>query len=148
MIKLNSGTLYAGDLVFNNVQVDSFEIEMSASEYPPINIKALSSPATFSYELCDVDLELLNELAAPAQKDIFTLEHFAPIMIQARWHKKPRLRKKYLKRYGMKPDVVKIHCDVSEFEYNTAYCTFDIDANSYKRILRPDQMRRGLKINF
>ena len=38
-----------------------------------------------------------------------------PIMIQARWHKKHRVNKKWLKRYGMKQDVVAVEVEIKSF---------------------------------
>ena len=46
----------------------------------------------------------------------FAMEFDAPILIQARWHKKWRTRKKWLKRYGMKKDTVHMTAIIESME--------------------------------
>ena len=82
-------------------------------------------------------------------------------MIQARWHKNPRIRKKWLKRFGMKPDTVKVKVDAKVVEYYpkrtfngqyydedilTTSVNFNCETDTLEYIWRPDQKRRGLKI--
>lgn len=86
----------------------------------------------------------------------FNLGYSIPIMIQARWHKKKRINKKWLKRYGMKKDSVLVKCDVESIDYNTDYepcylnehieCNMTLNNMKYK--FRQDQMRRNLKIEM
>ena len=84
------------------------------------------------------------------------IEYYIPIMIQARWHKKPRINKKWLKRYGMKEDTLLVRCDVESISPNIDYdsyrltehmeCGITLKNIQYK--FRPDQLRKNLKIEF
>lgn len=76
------------------------------------------------------------------QSSEISFEYDFPIMIQARWHKKRRIRKKWLKRYGMKPD--RLHAVVSRAHYNGWAIEFRTSDVCYK--YRPDQLRHGIKI--
>lgn len=85
----------------------------------------------------------------PYKQNNLALEFDRPIMIQARWHKKPRIRKKWLKRYGMKPDVVKVKMEATTVEYNTNSKNVSFESDGKREyVLRPDQKRRGLKIEW
>lgn len=86
----------------------------------------------------------------------FYVEYKTPIMVQARWHKKPRINKKWLKRYGMKKDYISVKCDVESVTPSTNY---DIDCLTehveYGMMLtnmqykfRPDQLRKNLKMEM
>jgi hypothetical protein len=82
-----------------------------------------------------------------------SIEYRVPILVQARWHKKPRINKKWLKRYGMKKDsiLVKARADSVTFDtkrenkYELGY-TMTLDKLHYE--FRPDQMRRNLKMEL
>jgi hypothetical protein len=78
----------------------------------------------------------------------FSIEYSVGILVQARWHKKKRINKKWLKRYGMKPDTVKMKAEAHALNYNTetGECEFEVDKLEY--IWRPDQKRRNLKIEI
>ena len=78
----------------------------------------------------------------------FIIEYEIPIMIQARWHKKKRINKKWLKRYGMKPDVVKVKSNANVGEYHPDDSTFECDVDNIEYIFRPDQKRKHLKIEW
>lgn len=86
----------------------------------------------------------------------FYIEYKIPIMIQARWHKKPRINKKWLKRYGVKKDSILIRCDVESISPNTnrdPYCLtehveYGMMLNNMQYKYRPDQLRRNLKIKM
>lgn len=86
----------------------------------------------------------------------FNLEYSIPVMVQARWHKKKRINKKWLKRYGMKKDSVLVKCDVESISPNTDYNTynltehveFDMTFNNMQYKFRPDQLRRNLKFEY
>lgn len=79
------------------------------------------------------------------------LEYNIPVMVQARWHKKPRINKKWLKRYGMKKDTILVRCNVvsmyTDYEREDPYeieHNFNIGSVEYK--FRPDQLRRNFKL--
>lgn len=76
------------------------------------------------------------------------MEYLIPIMVQARWHKKPRIRKKWLKRFGMKTDVIKVKVNATAGEYHTNDGNFDFEIDDMQYFWRPDQKRRELKIEW
>lgn len=86
----------------------------------------------------------------------FCIEYKTPIMVQARWHKKPRINKKWLKRYGMKKDSISVKCDVESFTPNTNYdndyltdhVEYGMVLNNMQYKFRPDQLRRNLKMEM
>lgn len=108
--------------------------------------------ATFSAEIEDVS-PLFSYTTDLNDKPLY-IEYNVPILVQARWHKKPRINKKWLKRYGMKEDSVLVRCYVesinSSNEKDSYYITDHIEIGmtlsgiEYK--FRPDQLRRNLKI--
>lgn len=153
MFELSSGSLYRKDI---NNELELFadnvygvaEAKMSVDEVVPISYD-LRHSASLSCEMDFFDLDSLNKICGNSiPTKSFILEYNLPIMIQARWHKKPRIRKKWLKRYGMKPDAVKITTNASAAEYNTDYGSFAFTTDDLKYAWRPDQKRRGLKIEW
>ena len=94
-----------------------------------------------------INNNLLQQLCYPPVQNPHSLEAYVPIMIQARWHKKPRIRKKWLKRYGVKPDEVKLNIHINSmsitpldgYEIQTEFKADDIQYE-----LRPDQKRKGI----
>ena len=117
--------------------------------------------ASMECEMTNVNWELFNNLFEFNGK--FNMEYFVPIMVQARWHKKPRIRKKWLKRYGIKQDTVKVKMNAKVLEYHPGHILdeqfdssgicgtfdhFDFEADKQEYLWRPDQLRRGLKIEW
>jgi hypothetical protein len=124
------------------------EIELSVNENPP-RLCHLNDTSACSFEVCGVDLANLNDFCnIPPSNGKFTMECSIPIMIQARWHKKTRIRKKWLKRFGMKPDMVKMRANATAGEYHTDDGSFDFETDIPEYIWRPDQKRKDLKIEF
>lgn len=95
--------------------------------------------------------------------DKLYVTYYVPIMVQARWHKKKRINKKWLKRYGMKKDNILVigDCDsiivnyISSYPdclgainnyYVPKYKEYEMTLNNMQYKLRPDQMRRNLKM--
>lgn len=80
------------------------------------------------------------------------VEYYIPILIQARWHKKHRINKKWLKRYGMKKDKLWVKCDIDSVapqnpkDPNNPVINFELSNMQYK--FRPDHLRRNLKIEM
>lgn len=120
--------------------------EWSNKEEPSKTIKGFTNAATFSCENATVNQDLFNELCKPSTSLWFTIERETKILINARWHQKARIRKKWLKRYGYKEDTIKMtaKCRAGEYNTETGESSFDIEDLSY--ILRPDQLRKGLHI--
>lgn len=152
--ELGNGTLYImepngrqselGEIFDGDIEVDT----LSPNEMPEIiyNFQKAAT-ASFSGEMTLTGLEYLGyKPFEPTEK--FSIEHNVGILVQARWHKKKRINKKWLKRYGMKPDVVKIKANARTLSYNTETdeCEFEIDKLEY--IWRPDQKRKNLKIKM
>ena len=84
------------------------------------------------------------------------IEYRIPIMVQARWHKKPRINKKWSKRYGMKKDSILVKAKVDSVTFDTKHedpyeirYTMTIDsANNMRYEYRPDQLRKNLKMEM
>lgn len=130
---------------FDLGEVTPLEIEVeewSNKEEPSKTIKGFANPATFSCENTAVNQDLFNELCKPSTSLGFTMEWDTPILIQARWHKKARIRKKWLKRYGYKEDKVKtiMKAKYGEFNAETGECNIEIESIEY--IFKPYQLHR------
>lgn len=122
------------------------EIELSANEQPTRLYHCNDTPS-LSLEIRDVDLEKLNNFYdAYYPNRRFTMEADVNIMVQARWHKKTRIRKKWLKRFGMKPDTIKMKTEATVCSYNNEDGSFEFETDRLEYVFRPDHMRRGLKI--
>ena len=149
----NDGTLYMTgandkqfrlDDLYGDIEIDT----LSPDEIPDIiyNFQNAAS-ASFSSEMTLTGLDCLGfkpfELT-----DKFSIENNIGILVQARWHKKKRINKKWLKRYGMKCDTVKMKATARTLSYNTETgdCEFEVDKLEY--IWRPDQKRKYLKIEM
>lgn len=150
MIELGKGSLCFGNSLLGVGDLYVEDIPMSQYEKQAVDfLLDIHKPAEISCEIKAVDLNLFNEMLNTAPlSNKFTLTYQKPIMIQARWHKKHRTRKKWLKRYGMKPDTVEVFCDAETCDYDYYENTFDIDANSFKYNWKPHQKRRNIKIEL
>ena len=94
----------------------------------------------------------LYSLAVDYNNKPLYAEYYIPILTQARWHKKHRINKKWLKRYGMKKDKLWVRCDINsvtpqhpEDPYNPVI-NFELGNIQYK--FRPDQLRKNLKMEL
>ena len=160
---LTNGSLYisADDEVISmsDVDISTVVYHMSASEDMPVSLTLMPSTGEATFHSC----VLFDEVFDPFAYKTTTLSWEMPIHIQARWHKKKRIRKKWLKRYGMKSDTITIKGDTNMLEYMPSYevdddtnlitCRhdsyeFNIEPGSLEFILRPDQMRRGIEIEW
>lgn len=151
-IEFNGAALYIkgsdGQTMVADILNATCELEPSPYEITPIHFN-MSKRASFSCDINYINSDLLNKIAAPLTPTVpFTLTHERNIMIQARWHKKTRIRKKWLKRYGMKPDIIQVVYDIGELSYDHSDDSFDFETTYYRNVLRPDQKRRGLKIEY
>jgi hypothetical protein len=122
----------------------------SSAQETSAPIYNLSGYPSMEFTLNTIDVGVFNKAFGLTPSNQFTLEHSIPIMIQARWHKKSRVRKKWLKRFGMKQDTIKVKADCTELAYNPydGCGNFEFEANNYTYILRPDQQRRGIAIEW
>ena len=147
--QIDNGTLYYLDNDRDYVKLSdclsgamSYELSADAQNALRCNVGA---SATFTGYTDWISKEMLEDMYRPSG---FTMQYYVPIMVQARWHKKKRISKKWLKRYGMKPDKVLVQIDANAIEYDTSDNSFEFSANKYTYIWRQDQLRRGLKIEF
>lgn len=149
--ELNKGSLFAtiGDTTITLGEGIPFteEIELSTAENPP-HLYHFNQPSV-SLEINSADLSWTNNFCRmPSSNERFTIEAYINIMIQARWHKKARIRKKWLKRFGMKPDTIKIRANAIAGEYHTDDHNFEFETDVPEYLWRPDQLRKDLKIEF
>ena len=151
-IMLNAGTLFYDKITLaDNCHVDNIEFNMSAAEDVPINLN-LSSIAEFSGDIGYINTDLLQSVSGnPLDNNReFTYEYYVPIMIQARWHKKARVRKKWFRKYGLKSDRVKVRCTGTflTLDGHDDYWDFSMNADKLEYLWRPDQLRRERKIEL
>lgn len=107
--------------------------------------KGFTIPATLSWGETTIDQDLFNKLCVPSKSLGFIIEGETPILIQARWHKKARIRKKWRKRYGYKEDFLKtiIKAKYGEFNKETGECNIEIESIEY--IFKPYQLQREVR---
>ena len=112
---------------------------------PEKTVKGVFNSATLSCEGATINQDLLNELCKPSRSLGFTIEGETPILIQARWHKKARIRKKWIKRYGYKEDKVKtiMKAKYGSFNKETGECDIEIESIEYK--FKPYQLQREVR---
>jgi hypothetical protein len=123
------------------------EVEFSGKENP-LHLYNFNTAYSASLEVDSINLELLDNLCRmPPSNEKFTIEYSVPIMIQARWHKKARIRKKWLKRFGLKPDMIKMRANAVAGKYH-ADGGFDFESDAPECLWRADQLRNGLKIEW
>ena len=82
----------------------SLEIEpFCPNEQPEIRTFG-TREASFTCENAMINEKPLSELFLPKKSDTFDLQY--TVMVQARRHRKKRINKKWLKRYGYKPKQI------------------------------------------
>ena len=151
MISLNEGSLFYANNKLSSGILYSGDIQMSNNEEPEIHWMMLNAKKDvgLSFEIQSVDLDLLDQISkTPSYNNNFTLTHKRQIMIQARWHKRHRINKKWLKRYGMKPDMVEVSYNAKAIAYDICDGSFDIDVNNMKYNFKPHQKRRNIRIEL
>jgi hypothetical protein len=147
--QINGGTLYYRDNDRDFVKLadclsGSLSCELSASAESALRCN-IGAKASLTMDTTFITKEMLEDMWHPTG---FVMQYYVPIMVQARWHKKKRINKKWLKRYGMKPDKVLVKMDANVVEYDTSDNTFEFNTKKYTYVWRPDQLRRGLKIEW
>lgn len=150
--ELNSGTLYMmdsngvksklGDISYGDIDIDT----LSPNEIPDMHFN-LTSAANASLEITTADLEHLTYKPFEPVKD-FWFEFKEEILVQAKWHKKKRINKKWLKRYGMKSDTVKVIAKARALDYGYLAGEFDFEVDKCEYVWRPDQKRKNFKIEM
>lgn len=152
MIELGRGALYATNcngqrFELGDVYCGSLEIDTCSSNEMPDVCYHLTNTANASLEVTVTDLEFLAYKPFVPEKD-FWFEYEVEILTQARWHKKKRINKKWLKRYGMKPDTVKTKAKARALDYGYLAGEFDFEVDKCEYVWRPDQKRKNLKIEM
>lgn len=142
MTDLETGKEYDfGEITSLELKQDSLSCEVEPSR----KLKGFAS----AYLSCDnakiFNQELFNELCDPLMSSEFTIECETPILIQARWHKKARIRKKWLKRYGYKEDNLNTVMKAKYGEFNTKTGECDIEVESVEYIFKPYQLQREVR---
>lgn len=129
---------------FGEITPMHLEQEMySSNAESPKAIKCFSG--TFSCGNTTLNQGLFNELCKSSATSGFTIEGDAPILIQARWHKKARIRKKWLKRYGYKEDFFKTIMKAKYGEFNAETGEYDIEIESIEYIFKLYQLQREVR---
>ena len=148
-LELGTGTLTMMNIETGEVhdwgEITPMSLEQevwSPHEEPEKTIKGFARPATLSCVDATMNQDLFNELCAPSRSLGFIIEGETPILIQARWHKKARIRKKWLKRYGYKEDGVKtiMKAKYGSFNKETGECDIEVESIEYK--FKPYQLQR------
>lgn len=137
----------------NGIENATIETEVVSSSLSK-EVLQFNHYASFEGELTNCS-SLINYITDLNDKP-FYIEYDIPIMIQFRWHKKCRINKKWLKRYGMKKDKVSVRCDVDSISPDKSYDPynlieskgFNLEISNMRYKFRPDQMRRNLKIEM
>lgn len=140
---------------FSDIGNATIETEIESSS---LSKEVLSFNREASFE-CKGELtncsSLLNYATDLNNKPLY-VEYDVPILVQSRWHKKHRINKKWLKRYGMKEDKVLVRCDVDSISLNNSYDPYDlteskgfnVELSNMQYKFRPDQLRKNLKIEM
>ena len=135
---------------FSGIKEVTIESEVEPSSLSKEKL-SFTHEASFECELIDSSLfidSLYNLSNEPPR-----IEYYIPILIQARWHKKKRINKKWLKRYGMKKDEILVKCNVDSISPDNSYDPYNlIESKGYNFELsnirykfRQDQLRNNLK---
>ena len=141
----------------------TFEQEFSADDKPIIALDGVAQSYEFVAEPFILSKSLIESLTP--EWSLLTpcdVTMNRSIKIQAKWHKKKRINKKWLKRYGMKEDFIQIKSNVASITPNIRhdymkYCdsgiisnwdSYDFCMEDIEYIWRPDQKRRNIKIEW
>ena len=133
---------------FDGVKDITIESEIEPSSLSKEKL-SFNHNASFGCELTNFSPKLYYE----TEKKSFDIEYYLPIMAQARWHKKHRINKKWLKRYGMKKDSILVKAKASDITFDTERenkyeIEWNMNIEDMQYIYRPDQLRKNLKIEM
>ena len=156
-INLSAGSLYVGGDFLGDAATTYLE-----TAYESIGSKKLTFNCDMSFTSdFTVNWDVLEQLTMPQWDKTFVIQAERPIMIQARWHKKARVNKKWLKRYGMKSDTVKMEMIASQLEYTPengvgiaadyivgTENNFSFNTDEIKYIFRNDQLIKKRRIEL
>lgn len=155
MFKIKANNMYIYDDKLMKIGECNLNDTVITSELDTSSLskEKLSFTHQATFEASDVEFCSLPLYTTFIDKP-FRLEYNIPIIIQSRWHKKKRINKKWLKRYGMKKDSILVKCDVESispnlsYDFSTEHVEFDMNFNNMRYKFRPDQLRKNLKIEM
>ena len=143
---INGKTVSLGEELDFTREVDMWSADERVKETYNVG---LGNSGGISYDISYADLEALNKLTQPMMPpETFWFEYDAPIMIQARWHKKKRINKKWLHRFGMKDDMVRVRKECRALTYDRDNGVEFETTNKNEYMWRQDQMRKYLKMEL
>lgn len=117
----------------------------------PFNMpKIIRSDDTFCFKCSGFSREAGVDLISSDNEKLLVDFHLH-VLIQALWHKKKRINKKWLKRYGMISDVVNVTASIKQInkelmDGNRYEC--EIDFGNIEYHFRPDQKIKRRKMLF
>ena len=93
-----------GTLEFSNEEVPEYitDMHIPLSDKAELSFECEVNPVLFSQMVGGVDLSSARDLTG------FTISGEMPTQVQARYHKKKRINKKWIKRYGYKTVFKKV----------------------------------------
>ena len=154
-IQWNSGFMMLNNKEYTIEPVTELSITEEYNNTPVLTCAPYAT-AEFSgtIDYMNTDL-LLGDTLNPSLP--YTMEFDAPILIQARWHRKWRTRKKWLKRYGMKKDIIHTKAIIESIEnvpqeppigceegLIAKYPSYEITLKEISFIFNEYQMRKGI----
>ena len=113
-IEFNGGSFYMTYMDDDPIELgECADMSMEYAEETISILNGLNKSASFTCEVSNMDLSLLESAVTISPSDKFAMLYYLDIMRQKRWHKKARINKKWLKRYGMKSDTIKVMMDAT-----------------------------------
>jgi len=161
------GKVWISDLADNQVvfsegcTIEEFITPLSdkAESDVAINLNSIGN-AEFACENTQINMPLFNSMFETLETPR-RIYWDVPILIQARWHKKHRINKKWLKRYGMKRDMIAAEATIRSFTctprcaiptdivyYNSDMYNFEFDISEVIFKYKPSQTYRNRKIEY
>ena len=118
---------------------------MSANaEVEPIVNLILTNSAEFTCDITNMHAPLFD-MYNPSPSKVFWK---VPIMIQARWHKKHRINKKWLKRYGMKRDTIDAAATITSLTMVPECGSHELELADVMFKFSPHHLRKNIKIEY
>lgn len=113
---------------FDTASVLNLEPNMSVSEELTYHIP---SSLSFTLDNCEINQELWQKFIVGNPMN-FTTEFYGyiPTLVQAKTHKKKRINKKWLKRYGMKIVNKKVHGKMLECRADIYHDRVELSSSS------------------
>lgn len=117
------------------------DCELSTEAYSP-NYK-IKNFLSGTLKMDNSSIDFINNLTSPNN---FYVEFNIPILVQAKYHKKSRINKKWIKRYGFKRDF--IQCIIPECILSKQDEQDEVDYLSSNRLITQDICQDICRVNF